>query len=93
MRISLRTDTNQYDSNRVQLGPVRTDTTSTGPVRTDTTRNGPIRFNRDELLATICHPDPCLIASLLCPSNYQSSSPNFSAVLYYIKRYITIIQM
>ena len=63
MRISLRNDTTQYDSNRMQLGPVRTDTTWNGPVRTDTTWNGlsPVRFNRDELLATICHAHPCLI--------------------------------
>ena len=37
MQISLRTDTNQYDLSRMQLGPVRTDTTWNGPVRTATT--------------------------------------------------------
>ena len=29
MRISLQTDTNQYALSRVQLGPMRTDTTGT----------------------------------------------------------------
>ena len=60
MRISLRTDTNQYDSSRMQLRPVRTDTTSNRPVQTDTTWNGPWRLNRDELLAKICHAHPCI---------------------------------
>ena len=93
MLISLRTDTNQYDSSRMQLGPVRTDTTWNGPVRTNTTWNGPVRLNRDELLATKCRAHPCLIASLLCPSKkLTSSSPSFDAVLYYGKNYITIIR-
>ena len=69
MRISLRTDKIQYNLSRMQLGPVRTDTTWNGPVLTDTTWNGQVRFNRDELLATKYRAHPYLIASILCPSN------------------------
>ena len=93
MRISLRTDTNQYNSSRIQLGPVRTVTTWNGPVRTDTTWNGPVRFNRDEMLATICHAHSRVS---YCQSSLSikltSYSPNFGAVLYYITNYITIIR-
>ena len=66
---------------------VRTDTTWNGPVQTDTTWNGPVRFNKDELLATKCRAHTSSLSIKL-----TSSPPNFGAVLYYIKKCITIIR-
>ena len=99
-----RADTNQYDSSRMQLWPVRTDTAWNGPVRFNIDRNyvsswlsvksheravAQVRFNRDELLATKCRAHPCLVASRFCPSNYHHLRPIL--VLCYIILKITLL--